>query len=217
MEGIWDSGSNSANHFFFLILSFTPTSELSPPSISYSLSISLYANHNPLFFFLLYFPEHSLTTHKGLCLADRSCNYLLVLTRVQRSEISISNNNGVWGAGSCMLGIWQLSRPQEPTAGEGNPHRGPCPREGGHGHPLFLLREDDQLVLQYHSCKSCLYSHSFWCVYGPMTHRRSFLLQLPSWLLTLHNIFFSKEQIFYRKIDHQITHISEEIFPGLLK
>lgn len=85
----------------------------------------------PLFFFLLYFPEHSLTTHKGPCLADRSCNYLLVLTRVQRSEISISNNNGVRDAGSCMLGIWQVSRLLEPVRGEGNPRRGLCPREGG--------------------------------------------------------------------------------------
>ena len=88
----------------------------------------------PLFFFLLYFAEHSLTTHKGPCLADRSCNYLLVLTRVQRSEISISNNNGVRDAGSCMLGIWKVSRLLEPTWGEENPHRGLCPQEGGHRH-----------------------------------------------------------------------------------
>lgn len=117
---------------FFLIL--FPPSVNCPllPSPIHSLSRCMQTTI-PLFFFLLYFPEHSLTTHKGPCLADRSCNYLLVLTRVQRSEISISNNNGVQDAGSCMLGIWQASRLLEPAWGEENSQRGLCPREDGHG------------------------------------------------------------------------------------
>lgn len=192
---------------FFLILSFFPPSVNCPllPSPIHSLSHCMQTTI-PLFFFLLYFPEHSLTTHKGPCLADRSCNYLLVLTRVQRSEISISNNNGVRDAGSCMLGIWQVSRLLEPTWGEGNPHRGLCPREGGRGHFCFVRGksqhvpyacwvEDDQLdVLQYSSCKSCLYSHSFWCTHEPKASRTLFLLQLPSCLQNS-NFFFHLQSV----------------------
>lgn len=123
---------------FLLILSFSPISELSPPSISYSLSISLYANHNPPFLLSALFSWTLINYSQRTVPGDRSCNYLLVLTRVQRSEISISNNNGVRDAGSCVLGIWQVSRLLKPTWGEGNPHRGQCPREGGRGHFCFV-------------------------------------------------------------------------------
>lgn len=47
-------------------------------------------------------------------------------------------------------------------------------------HPSCPFREEDQLVLQYSSCKQLSNSHSFWCTREPKGDRKPFLIQLPS-------------------------------------
>lgn len=166
----------------------------------------------PLFFFLLYFPEHSLTTHKGPCLADRSCNYLLVLTRVQRSEISISNNNGLWDAGSCMLGIWQVSRLLEPTEGKGNLHRGLCPQKGGR----FCSVRGNFKAFQI----PVVIPASALTLSGvPMNLRQDGHLSCCNYPLTstFTHLFHLQHAKNTCKADHQTMHISKEISPGLLQ
>lgn len=184
----------------------------------------------PLFFFLLYFPEHSLTTHKGPCLAigaaiiswfwpvfsgQRLASAIIMECEMQ--QLHAGDLTSIQAAKANVRG--RESTQETASLGRWTPRtwtflfcQGEIPT-----HPLHLLKEDDQLVLQYSSCKSCLCSHSFQCTHEPKAGRRSFLLQLPSWLQTSHIFFICKVQKNTGKIDHQIMHINEEMSHRLLK